>query len=194
MMSPTYSRILLVNDDPGKLATLKAELDDLGHDVVGCSTVTDAMPYAQSDPYAVALIDVQEPDEKGVKLLGLLSHMNGQIQVVVNATFQSIKSVQDTIHAESVTFFQNTDSSAAILKHVHRAFRVYATRSINELQTGIVTRTATLEEQHTRFQHLVEHIQEVFWIAQPDHSKILYMSPRYEGVWGRTCVTLVDHP
>lgn len=81
-----------------------------------------------------------------------------------------------------------------VLNHVHRAFRAYATHSIEELKAGMATRTTALEEQQARFQHLVEHIQEVFWMASPDHSKILYMSPRYEGVWGRNRAILVDHP
>ena len=35
MTQNTWSRILLVNDDPVKLETFKAALDDAGHDVVG---------------------------------------------------------------------------------------------------------------------------------------------------------------
>ena len=131
---------------------------------------------------------------RALSLLGLLTRKNNKIQVVMNAAFQSLNSVKETIHGGSFTYFEKTDSSSIVLNHVHRAFRAYATHSIEELQTGMATRTAALEEQQTRFQHLVEHIQEVFWIALPDHSKILYMSPRYEGVWGRNCANLVDRP
>ena len=194
MTQTTWSRILLVNDDPDTLAALKAALGDAGHDVVGCSTVAEAVICAQREPFAVALIDMQQPDETGLELLGLLRRMNGQIHVVLNAAFQSLPSEKEITQGKTITFFENAQSSSIVLNHVHRAFRVYVTQSIEELKAGMAIHTAALEEQQARFQHLVEHIQEVFWIALPDHSKILYMSPRYEVVWGRNCANLVDHP
>ncbi len=194
MIPNTWSRILLMGDDPRKHATFKAGLDEVGHDVVDCLSLDDAMTCAQREPFAVALVDVQSPDARGVELLGLLMNKNLKVHVVINAEFQSLLSVNQTIHAGLFTYFEQTASSSSVLNLVHRAFRSYATHSVEELQTGMVTRTAALEEQQANFQHLVEHVQEVFWIAIPDHSKILYMSPRYESVWGRNCGSLVDHP
>ncbi len=193
MTQSTWSRILLVNDNPGKLETFKSAMGDAGHEVVGCPTIGEAVTCAQREPFAVAVIDVQCPDETSVELLGLLTRKNNKIQVVMNAAFQSLNSVKETIHGGSFTYFEKTDSSSNVLNYAHRAFRAYATHSIEELQTGMATRTAALEEQQARFQHLVEHVQEVFWIALPDHSQLLYMSPRYETVWGRSCVSLFDH-
>lgn len=37
----------------------------------------------------------------------------------------------------------------------------------------------------TRFRQIAENIKEVFWLATPDH-EILYVSPAYEQVWGRS--------
>jgi len=194
MAQNTWSRILLVNDDPGKLETFKAALDDAGHDVVGCHTMGEAVTCAQREPFAVAVIDVQSPDEMSLELLGLLTRKNNKIQVVMNAAFQALNSVKETSHEGSFTYFEKIDSSLILLNHAHRAFRAYATHSIEELQTGLARYSAALEEQQAHFQHLVEHVQEVFWIALPDHSKLLYMSPSYETVWGRSCVSLFEHP
>ena len=194
MTQATWSRILLVSDVPGNLVSLKAALEEVGHDVVGCPTVVEAVVFAQREPFAVALIEVQQPDEMGLELLGNLKHMNSQIHVILNTAFQSLRSEKDTTQGITVTYLEKAASSSIVLNHVHRAFRAYVMHSIKEMQTGMATRTTALEEQQSRFQHLVEHIQEVFWIAVPDHSKILYMSPRYEGVWGRNCGSLVDHP
>ena len=194
MISNTWSRILLLGDDSSKHTTFKAELDEAGHDVVDCLSLDDAMTSAQREPFAVALVDVQSPDARGVELLGLLINKNLKMHVVLNAEFQPLLSANQTIHAGLFTYFEQTASPSTVLNLVHRAFRLYATHSIEELQTGMVTRTTALEEQQANFQHLVEHVQEVFWIALPDHSKILYMSPRYESVWGRQCVSLVERP
>jgi DNA-binding NtrC family response regulator len=152
MTQTTWSRILLVNDDPGTLAALKAALDDAGHDVVGCSTVAEAVICAQREPFAVALIDMQQPDETGLELLGLLRRMNGQIHVVLNAAFQSLPSEKEITQGKTITFFENAQSSSIVLNHVHRAFRAYVTQSREELKAGMAIHTAALEEQQARFQ------------------------------------------
>jgi PAS domain S-box-containing protein len=173
---------------------LKTALEDVGHEVIGCLTVADAMRCAQREPFGVALIDVQQLDETGIELLGILRRMNSYIHVVMNSEFQPVLSEKNISQGTTMTYCEKNASSSIVLNHVHRAFRVSITQALEALELGMTTRTAALEEQQTRFQHLVEHIQEVFWIALPDHSKILYMSPRYEKVWGRNCGSLVDQP
>jgi PAS domain S-box-containing protein len=38
------------------------------------------------------------------------------------------------------------------------------------------------------------HIQEVFWLADPHIRTMIYISPGYERVWGRSCQSLIDNP
>lgn len=47
-----------------------------------------------------------------------------------------------------------------------------------------VTDRKDAEEQ--RFRQLAEHIQEVLWIRDPKHHRILFASPSFETVWGRS--------
>lgn len=47
-----------------------------------------------------------------------------------------------------------------------------------------------LAESEEHFRQLAENINEVFWICTPDWSKILYISPAYEHVWGISCESL----
>jgi PAS domain S-box-containing protein len=52
----------------------------------------------------------------------------------------------------------------------------------------------TLRESEQRFRQLAENIQEVFWITDPTRTQILYVSPAYERIWGRTCESLYQSP
>lgn len=62
--------------------------------------------------------------------------------------------------------------------------------SIQEHQrTG--DRLRTSEE---RFRQLAEGINEVFWMTDSKNSKVIYVSPAYEVVWGRTCASWYDAP
>ena len=44
------------------------------------------------------------------------------------------------------------------------------------------------------FRDLVDHLRAVFWVASPDRSAMLYCSPAYEELWGRTVASLYDAP
>lgn len=47
-----------------------------------------------------------------------------------------------------------------------------------------------LRESEERFGELAAHIGEVFWLSNQDFSEILYVSPAFEKIWGRTCENL----
>ncbi len=49
-----------------------------------------------------------------------------------------------------------------------------------------------LAESEERFRQLAENVEEVFFLVTPDWEKVLYISPAYEGVWGRSCQSLYE--
>ncbi len=53
---------------------------------------------------------------------------------------------------------------------------------------------AARQESEERYRQLAENIREVFWISSADLSQIVYVSPEYEQVWGRTCESLYKAP
>lgn len=53
---------------------------------------------------------------------------------------------------------------------------------------------AGLRESQERFRQLAENIHEVFWMTDPAKNTMLYISPGYERIWGRTCESLYANP
>jgi len=53
---------------------------------------------------------------------------------------------------------------------------------------------AALREREEQFRQLAENIREVFFLATPDSRKMLYISPAYEEIWGRTTQSLYEQP
>jgi len=51
-----------------------------------------------------------------------------------------------------------------------------------------------LQESEERFRQLAENVEEVFWLLDPQVTKVLYVSPAYEKVWGRSCESLYTDP
>src|SRR6185503_8510196 len=49
-----------------------------------------------------------------------------------------------------------------------------------------------LRQSEGRFRQIAENIREVFWITEPGDNKLVYISPAYEDVWGRSCRSLSE--
>jgi PAS domain S-box-containing protein len=54
--------------------------------------------------------------------------------------------------------------------------------------------TEALRESEERFRQLAENINAVFWMSDPQKDQVLYVSPAYEAVWGRSCKSLYEQP
>lgn len=53
---------------------------------------------------------------------------------------------------------------------------------------------AALISSEERFRQLAENIHEVFWMSSLESASILYVSPAYERIWGRSCESLYQQP
>ncbi len=51
-----------------------------------------------------------------------------------------------------------------------------------------------LRESEARFRQIAENIAEVFWVTNEKMDRVLYVSPAYETIWGRTCASLYESP
>ena len=54
--------------------------------------------------------------------------------------------------------------------------------------------TLALESSEEKFRQLAENIHEVFWMMNVTGTEILYISPAYEAIWGRSCASLYANP
>lgn len=64
------------------------------------------------------------------------------------------------------------------------------------LALGIQNKRAeqVLRESEERFRQLAENINEAFWMTDSAKNQMLYVSPAYESIWGRTCEAIYAAP
>lgn len=60
--------------------------------------------------------------------------------------------------------------------------------------TDMVVADRALYESEQHFRQLAEHIREVFWLSDIEKNTMIYISPAYEKVWGRSCLSLYENP
>jgi PAS domain S-box-containing protein len=53
---------------------------------------------------------------------------------------------------------------------------------------------AALLQSEEKFRDLAENIKEVFWLTNHDTQELLYVSPGYAEIWGRSCQSLYQSP
>jgi len=71
---------------------------------------------------------------------------------------------------------------------------VVGTASIGEDITERKRAEEQLGESEERFRQMAERIDMVFWMCNKDMTQVLYVSPAYEQIWGRPCLTLYERP
>jgi two-component system, cell cycle sensor histidine kinase and response regulator CckA len=72
----------------------------------------------------------------------------------------------------------------------HAAGAVSVIRDVSERSTA----QAQLRRSEERFREIAEHIEDAFWIGPPDFSRLEYVSPASESIFGRSVEELYDHP
>ena len=76
---------------------------------------------------------------------------------------------------------------------IERNAETFIWSSIENISDEVAADRARYEsEQH--FRQLAEHIREVFWLTDIKKNKMIYISPAYETVWGRSCESLYANP
>lgn len=51
-----------------------------------------------------------------------------------------------------------------------------------------------LRYSEEKFRQMADNMAEVFWLRSADNNQMLYISPAYEKIWGRSCQSLYDNP
>jgi PAS domain S-box-containing protein len=82
------------------------------------------------------------------------------------------------------------------IRHLGDDLVALLTTTGNRIGQEIEHRRAETALRHSeeRFRQLAENITEVFWMTDTTKSQILYISPGYERIWGRTCQSLYTSP
>ena len=67
-------------------------------------------------------------------------------------------------------------------------------QELRDLRQAAAVQRQELREARARLDDITGVIDEVFWIADADVTRMMYISPGYERVWGRSCASLYEDP
>ncbi len=168
------------------------QLVDCSQDII---TVLDERGFIRFENSASERLLGYRPDELVGKLAFEFIHPDDRAAML--GLFQEV--VRQPNQTASAEFrFQNKDGSwrylAAVGKNLlHEpdiAGVIVNSRDVSEQKVA----EQAVRESEQRFRQLTENIDQVFWISDPLLTRIDYISPAYETIWGRTCASLIEAP
>ena len=59
---------------------------------------------------------------------------------------------------------------------------------------GVAQDVTAIKDSEEKFRQVTDTINEVFWMTDPRKNSMLFISPAYERIWGRSCQSLLDDP
>jgi PAS domain S-box-containing protein len=68
------------------------------------------------------------------------------------------------------------------------------TDTFNQMLVRIESQDRALRDSEEKFRQLAENVREVFWITSADMREVIYVSPAYQEVWGRSVDDLYRRP
>ncbi len=132
--------------------------------------------YSHEEFLGMTIKDIRPPEDVPI-LMKLIAGLGPAPQARSTGTWRHRKKNGELIFVE-ITFHSFTFQG--------RPAELILANDITAQRESVLA----LRESEERFRQLAENITEVFWITDPTKGKILYISPAYETIWGRTCESL----
>ena len=182
-------RVLIVEDSQDDAVLLLRALRRGGYDVVTERVETAADMNAALDraEWDAVLSDYTMPHFSALDALAVLKNRQLDIPFII---------VSGTIGEETAVNAMKAGAQDFLTKASLARLVPALEREVREAHIRRERRRAeeALRQSEERFRQIAETIDEVFWIADPSLATILYVSPAYERVWGRSIASFNENP
>ncbi len=179
-------KMLIVEDSEDDLLLLLRELRRGGYtpDYVRVETAADMQAALDRQLWDIVIADYTLPRFSAPEALQLLQVEQPDLPFII---------VSGTIGEETAVAAMRAGAHDYLLKDNLTRLVPAVERELREAQERRkrIEAEQALRESEERFRQLAENITEsVFWMSDPTALKMLYVSPAYERIWGRSCQSL----
>lgn len=179
-------RVLIVEDSEDDMLLVLRELRRGGYtlDYMRVDTAVAMQISLQQQEWDIVIADYTLPTFSAPEALNLLQSQKRDLPFII---------VSGTIGEETAVAAMKAGAHDYLTKNNLARLIPAVERELREAQQRQQRHKAeqALRESEERFRQLAENITEsVFWMSDPQAGQILYVSPAYERIWGRSCKRL----
>ncbi len=178
------TRILVVDDEPAVLQVFSMILQSAGYEVWEASNGRQCLQVTRERRPDLVLLDVKLPDLSGIDICRQIKTDAALLDIFVVLVSGKATSAADKADGAE------TGADDYVVKPVDPEEFLARIRTIVRLRDT----TAALRASEQHFRQLADNIREVFWITNLAKNEMIYISPGYEEIWGRTCAGLYASP
>jgi PAS domain S-box-containing protein len=178
------TRILVVDDEPGAREVYSLVLGAGGYEVSTAATGQEALERVHAWRPHLVLLDVVLPEMSGVEVCRRIKADPALADVFVVLLSGHTRDAAERIEGLEI------GADDYLVKTMERGELLARIRTVVRLRDT----TAALRTSEERYRQLAENIREVFWMTDPAKNEMLFVSPAYEEIWGRTCQSLYASP
>lgn len=183
-MNSHSTQILNVDDNDGARYAKTRILQSAGFDVIEAANGTDALEMVKRHLPALVLLDVKLPDINGIEVCRRIKAESDSSSVLVLQTSAALTGRADKIRGLE----GGADNYlAAPIEADELIANVNALLRMRRIQVD-------LRDSEERFRQLTDNIDDVFWMFSVPGRELVYVSPAYEAVWGRSVDALRAQP
>jgi PAS domain S-box-containing protein len=172
-----------VDDNAGARGEKTRTLRGAGFTVVECANGSGALQLVRERLPDLVLLDMKLPDMSGLEVCRQIKQNPETAAVLVLQTSTSLTDSSDRVRGLDLgadNFMVGPVEPLVLIANVNALLR------LREVQRALF-------ENEERFRQMAENIADVVWIFDPHTLKLLYVSPAYEKIWGRTSARLYEN-
>ncbi|MHC4606238.1 MAG: response regulator, partial [Planctomycetota bacterium] len=118
------AKILIVDDEPIKLAVLEDELRDAGYEVEAAPNPIQAEPLLKKGEFDVVLSDIRMPGQDGVAFLRELKARRPEQTVVLMTAYGTVESAVEAMKLGASDYIQKPFPTEELLLKLDRVLRI----------------------------------------------------------------------
>jgi len=182
-------RVIVLEDNDIHVRLTERELEQVTDSFTIKHVVSEADFTAALKEFSpdIILADYHLPDFDGLSALKIALRLSPDVPFIIVSGSVGEETAIDIVKAGATDYVLKTRMSR-LVPAVQRALQ--EVRDIAKRKQA----EKSLLESEERFRQLAENIREVFWMTDPSKKHMMYISPGYEVLWGRTCQSLYEFP
>ncbi|SFC16953.1 hybrid sensor histidine kinase/response regulator [Massilia yuzhufengensis] len=178
------TKILNVDDNDGARYAKTRILQSAGFDVIEAANGTDALELVAEHHPALVLLDVKLPDINGIEVCRRIKSNPDSSMVLVLQTSAALTGRADKIRGlegGADNYLAAPIEADELIANVNALVRMRLTQ-------------AELRDSEERFRQITDNIDDVFWMFSVPDGALVYVSPAYPALWGRSVEALRAQP